>query len=384
MKKQLCEEKKQGRIRVLAVLAAAAAICTIAFDYIGISGNIESLQGESWMIAPWGVVSVPPRWFLLGCLFGTLLALCCYAIYCIKTQQKRYGRLLLWLFFAFWVNMLCLPGSEILVYMTAVVGGLFAFANVPPAIGKAITQKLALQNPEKQVSPEFIRQQLWRMEWVDLFPLKRILVACAWLACPIIAMIGMIAHHKAATGGMGVVLLLLVAAALTARKAWDYVTTPCHCVPILNKVFSKQEIEHLLRTEVFELYPFENKTLQEYVPILISDNWVFAEGLLVSRKLLISAAVCSIGISGRISQQKSRIEFLYLDGNRFVTHKAAIHLKRAQYSEIKQVLKHCCKAPTSGTTKSTEEMFNAILHEIEDRKEKLWYLLTHDTSDFSV
>ncbi len=171
---------------------------------------------------------------------------------------------------------------------------------------------------------------------------------------------------------------------LTAKKVWGYVTTPYHCVPVLNKVFSKQEIEHLLQAEVFELYSFENKTLQEYVLVLISDNWVFVEGLLVSRTLLISATVRSIGIGGRISQQKSRLEFSYLNGNQFVTHKTALYLNRAQYSEIKQVLKQCCKAPVpaSGTTKSAEEMYNAILPEIEDHKSKLWYLLTHDISDF--
>ena len=110
---------------------------------------------------------VPP-WLAVWNTVGFVLL----GIYRIKTQQKSYGKLVLWLFLAFCANTLCLPGSEVLVYMTVVVGGLFAFANVPPAIGKAITRKLALQNSEAQDSPEFIRQQLRRMEWICLFPLN--------------------------------------------------------------------------------------------------------------------------------------------------------------------------------------------------------------------
>ncbi len=273
MKEQQGEQKKQGLLFPLATLATISAVCMAFFDYAGISGNIKILQHESLILTPWGLFSIPPHWFLYGWLCGTLLVLCSYGIYRLKTQQKRYGMLACFLFLALWMNVLCYPGSELFWCMTVFVSGLFAFANIPPAISRTITIGLLSQNSEIGDATVLSQKQLHRMEWIRFFPLKRGLAAFIWLLFPIIAIKGMIVfHHEPRSAMINIILLLLSVAILTARKAWRYVTTPCHCVPVLNKILSRQDIEQLLQEENFELYPFEDEELKKYMPVLVSKN----------------------------------------------------------------------------------------------------------------
>ena len=381
MKKQQCEQKGF----LLAALTAVSAVCMAFFDYAGISGNIEFLQGKSRILTAWGLVSVPPRWFLYGWLCGTLLVLCSYGIYRLKTHQKRYGMLALWLFLAFWVNVLCYPGFGFLEYMTLIVGGLFAFANIPPAISRAITRSLVSQNSEREDAKVFSQKQLRRMEWVCFFPLKRGLAACVWLVCPIIAIMGIIAFCREPEAGLlGIILLLLTVAILTARKAWRYVTTPCHCVPVLNKTLSKLDMEQLLQGEQFELFPFEDEELQKYMPVLVSENWMFVEGLLISRKLLLGGTVLRNPVtSGGINRKECRLVFSYLNGSQIKTRKTSLYLERERYDEIKKALAQIAPVsiPRPNASPSIAEKYNAILPEMQDPKEKLRYLLTHDISD---
>ncbi len=385
MKKQRCELNKQGFILPLSVLAAVSAACMVFFEYAGISGNIEFLQGKSLMLTPWGVFSVPPCWFLCGWLSGTLLVLSSYGIYRLKTQQKRHGILVLGLFLAFWVNVLCGPKSGVLWFMTALVGGLFALANIPPAIGRAITRGLVSRNSEIDDAQAFSSRQLRRMEWVRFLPLKRFFAAAMWLSCPVIAIMGIIAfYHKPEAGTLGVILLLLAVAALTARKAWRYVTTPCQCVPVLNKVLSRQSIEQLLQGEKFELFPFEDEDMKKYMPVLVSENWMFVEGMLISRKLLLGGTVqCTAVTSGGINRKASRIVFSYLNGIQFQTRKTSVYLERERKDEMKKALVQIAQVsiPLSCAQTSIAEKYNAILPEIQEPEEKLRYLLTHDISD---
>ncbi len=385
MKKQRGESRKQGFILPFAVLAAVSAACMAFFDYTGVSGNIEFLQGESLVLTPWEVIAIPPCWFLCACLFGALLVLCNYWIYRLKTQQKRYGLLVLWLFLAFWVNVLCYFKSVFLVGMTLIVGGLFAFANIPPAIGSAITKGLVSQNSDIEDVQAFSQWQLRRMEWVCFFPLKKVLAASAWIFCLTIAIVGMLAfHHEPEVELLGVILLLLAVATLTARKAWRYVTTPCHCVPILNKELSKRDIEQLLQGEIFELFPFKDEELQKHMPVLVSENWMFVEGLLISRKLLLGGTVDRDSVtSGGINRKASRLGFFYLNGIQFQTRKTYLYLTGERYDEMKKAMVQIAQVPipVSRAQTSIVDKYNAILPEIQDPKEKLRYVLTHDISD---
>lgn len=382
MKKQLSKCAQQGLVCLLCALAAGSAACMIFFDYAGISKKFPSLQ-SSWAPALQGRVPIPPLWFLCGWLCAGVLVLCGYGIYRLKTQKKRYGMLALSLFLAFWVNVLCLPGSGLLVCMTLIVGGLFALANIPPALGRAIAQSLAAGNSEQEDALAFARRQLRRMEWVRFFPLKRALAACVWLVCLALAVMGLTAFYRQAEADLLVTALLLLAAAvLTAPKVWRYAAAPCHCVPVLNKALSRQEIEQLLQKEKFERFLFEDADLQKGMPVLVSENWMFAEGALISRKLLLRGSVLSNTVtSGGINRRASRLAFLYLNGAQFKTRKTALYLGQGQRcAEMKKALAQIAGLSLSAscTAADAEKKYDAVLPEIRDPKEKLRYLLSHD------
>lgn len=379
------QQKKQGFIFSLAVLAVISAGGMVFFDVAGIRGNIDFLQESSQIFAALGIASALPRWFLFGWLSGTLLVLCGYGIYRLKTQKNRCGMLALGLFLAFWLNALCYAGSAFFLYMTLVVAGLFALANIPPVVASTITKGLVTQASTSDDAVFSGRRQLCRMEWVDLFPLKRFLVACIWICCPTFAIMGMIAsYRKLESDSLAVILLLLAVAALTARKVWKYVTTPYHCVPVLNKVFSRQEIEQLLIGENFTEFPLEDESLQKHMPILVSEHWMFVEGMLISRQLLLGGTVLQDAVTvGGINRRSSRLVFFYLDGSEIRTHKTGLYLTGEKSVKIKKALDRIThiSIPSSCNRSSIAEKYHTVLPEMQDPKEKLWYLLTHDISD---
>lgn len=379
------QHKEQAFMLSLAVLMTISAVCMVFFDVAGICGKIDFLQDSSRIFAAFGVSSALPRWFLFGWLSGTLLVLCGYGIYRLKTQQKRKRMLVLGLFLAFWLNALCYSESAFFLYMTLVVVGLFAMANIPPAVGSAITKGLVTQDSTSDDAAFFSRRQLCRMEWVCLFPLKRFLAGCMWIFCPAFAIMGMIAsYRKPDADSLAVILLLLAVPALTASKVWQYVTTPCHCVPVLNKLFSRQEIEQLLMGENFTEFPLEDASLKKHMPVLVSDHWMFVEGMLVSRQLLLGGTVLRDAVTvGGINRRSSRLVLFYLDGSKIRTHKTGLYLTGEKSEEIKKALDQIARIsiPSSCSQSSIAEKYHTILPEMQDPKEKLRYLLTHDISD---
>lgn len=379
------QQKKSVFLVSLVVLTVTLTGSTLFFDLVGMCGNIDFLQETSWLFAALGVSTSLPRWFLFGWLSATLLVLCWYGVYRQKAHKKRYGMLVLGLFLAFWVNALFYSKSVFFLYMTLVVVGLFALANIPPAVACAATKHLATQNVPNGDTELFGRQQLRRMEWVHLFPLKRFLAGCLWMSCPIVAIMGMVANTQTPKADfVAVILLLLVISALTARKAWRYVTAPCHCVPVLNELFTKQEIEHLLLGESFAEFPLADERLQNHMPILVSENWMFVEGVMISRKLLLGGTVLQNAATvGGNFRRSSRLVFYYLDGSEIRTHNTSLYLTDEKSRVIKNALDQIAHTSIHWTCNQPliAKKYAAILPELNDVKEKLWYLLTHDSSD---
>lgn len=379
------QPKKPILIFSLAVLAVVSAGCMIFFDVVGMRGTIDFLQGNFRIFTAFGMSSPLPRWFLFACLSGTLLVLCGYGLYQLKAQQKRYGLLILGLFLAIWLNFLCYAESVFFLAMTLVVAGLFALANIPPAIRNAITKYFATHGSTDGATTSSCGRQLSQMEWVRFFPLKRILAGCIWLFGLAFAIMGMIAtYQRPDANSMAVFLVLLAVTALTARKVWRYVTTSCHCVPVLNQIFSKQEIEQLLMGETFTEFPLEDADLQTHMPILVSERWMFIGGLLISRQLLLGGTVLRrIATSGGTYRRSSRLIFFYLNGSKIQTHKTDFYLDPENAPAIKKALTQIAgiSIPSSCNQALIEETYHAVLPELQDPKEKLRYLLTHDISE---
>lgn len=376
MEKKALSEKEKYLTIVLCILGTVSALYMGICHYVGLFGKMEYFQYQ-FMIVTGNDILFRPRWFLHSVFAGGLLVLCIYGVYRIKTKKKRYGMLILWLFLSYWINLLFTPGSGMMWVMTVVIGGMFIFANVPPMIGRVITRNLTFKATDlEKDQEELCRRKLRQAEWICFFPLKKILAAGAWLFCLFVVFAGIITFlQEPNPEDIWYTILFLVIAAFTAKKVCRYVFTPYRCIPAFNKIFSREELQTLLKGERFEPVSFENEDLQKYMPVLFSENWVVLEGMLISRKLLLTAGIYS-------GKKFSYIWCRYLDGKRFKTRGTYLHLHGKRNEEMGKVLSQIPRIdfPDVHPDKIAER-YGELFSEKKDSKEKLWYLLTHDTSE---
>lgn len=376
MEKKALSEKEKYLTILLCVVGTALALYIGICHYMGLFGKMEYFQHQL-VIAAGSDVLFCPRWFLHSVFVGFLLVFCIYGIYRIQTKKKRYGMLILWLFLSWWLNLLFTPGSAMVWVMTVIIGGMFAFANVPPMIGRMLTRSLICEASDlEKDQEELCRRKLGKAEWICFFPLKKILAAGAWLFCLFVVFAGMIVFFRERrTEDMWYTILFLAIAVFAAKKVWRYVLTPYGCIPVLNRIFSRKELQTLLKGERFEPVSFENDDLQKYMPVLLSENWALLEGIIISRKLLLTVRI----YSGR---KVSYIKCRYLDGKRFSTRTTYLHLYGKRSEEMGKVLLQIPRIdfPEDCPDKIAER-YGELFPEKKDSKEKNWYLLTHDVSE---
>lgn len=383
MKIQLTEQKKNSLRMTFAILAAAFLTYTAICGYAGISGNIEFFQNEVVHFSRHWWLRHYPYWFIHGTLSGMLAVLCLYVLYRLKSSKKRYGTLILCLLIPYFVNVLFDPGSEnfrvIAIAMGLFIGLMFAMANLPGMIGRAIIDRFVLQMPAPEETPEmFCKRKLHQIEWIRFIPLKKVLIGGLWSAAVVFGFLGIAAFcDDPQLDFLMTSCLFLFVAVFTARKAWRYIKTPYHCVPILNKELSCEQIESLMQNEQLERISFEDEVLHKHMPILVSENWALVEGLLVSRKLVFRGDV----VRGGRERRGSRIRFTYLNGEEFRTRTTDIYLDGEDARSIQDELYRIAGGdfPIRSPQK-IKQKYASILPELQDPKEKLWHLLSCDTS----
>lgn len=367
------------------VFAALAVVCLAYMavcDYAGLSGKIEYYQKEFLHVSrSFGFVEYP-YWFIHATVSGTLAVIFLYALYRMKSSKKRYISFIICLFIPYLVNAQFQPNSEglrfITLFIALFVAAMFALANIPGVVDRAITKQLIFRASDLEYdNEERFKKRLNQLEWLRFYPLKKALIGLLWLACFALGIMGVAAYFKELeTDFLLIALLFLAVAAFTAGKAWRYIKTPYHCVPVLNKVLSKTEIQSLLQGEKFEAVSFENEDLQKYTPILISENWAVIEGLLVSRKL-----VLRMGVDSGVPPERRlyRIEVTYLNGEHFKTRPTDIPLVNQLADEMQAVLYDV--AGIHFPVRPYEEImqkYKEILPEMKNPHDKLWHLLTND------
>ena len=378
-------EKKKKVLRIIfLILAVAAAIYMCIGIYFGLTGKNEYFQYEFWSVA-FRKVWVHPRWFLHSVAAGMALILCLYGYYRTKSEKKHYVALGFCMLIPYFGIGLLTTGAPLLLLMTIFIGGMFAMANLPGKIGRSLTYKLlAAQEHLEADAEKFAEKQLRTMEWIRCFPLKRVLIAGMWIFCPVMGILGIVSFLKVPdTDSLWVIPLLFVVAALTAKKAWRYILTPYHCMPVLNHILSKEQMKKLLVGEHFREVSFEDEDLKKYVPVLVSENWALIEGILISRKLAISLYIDAI-VS--ISRRSSRIKGMYLNGETFCTRTTDLYLGGKYSGEMPEKLEEICQIHFLNRAWMTRqepirEKYLTILPEISDERQKIWHLLTEDISD---
>ncbi len=377
-------KKKKVLRGIFLILAVAAAIYMCIGIYFGWTGKNEYFQYEFWGVA-FRKIWVYPRWFLHSTAAGMILVLCLYGIYRTKSEKKHYVMLGFCLLIPYFGIPLLVGEAFFLLYLIVFIGGMFAMANLPGKIGRALTYKLLAEQERFQTDMEgSAEKKLKRIEWIRCFPLKKVLIGGMWFFCPVMGLLGIVSFFKVPeTDSLWVILLLFAVAALTAKKAWRYMLTPYHCMPVVNNILSKEQMQKLLVGEHFREVSFENEDLKKYVPILLSENWALIEGKLISRRLAVSV---SIEYSISVSRRSTGIKGMYLNGEKFRTRATDIYLGGKYADEMTEKLKeiqqiHFLKSIGILRQEPIREKYGTILPELQDERSKMWYLLTEDISD---
>lgn len=172
-----------------------------------------------------------------------------------------------------------------MMYGIIAVALIFILANLPQYIRKQLTEKIADESSKAKENLQTSQLNfLTKIEWLRFYPLKKILLALLWLFCLYGAVRGIFVTFNNPRGAfIFFTVLFWFITIFTARKIWRYIKLSYHCVPVLNHIKAKEELQELLQGECFEKVMFQNSLLQKYFHVLISENWVVMDGRLFSR-----------------------------------------------------------------------------------------------------
>ena len=96
--------------------------------------------------------------------------------------------------------------------------------------------------------------QLKKLEWQRLYPVKKLLFLGAWLFCAFIfaaAIILLVRDGNRENLWLG--MLCGIAAFVMSCPMIKYIRISYHCMPYFNRIFTKCELEELVKNENFIL-----------------------------------------------------------------------------------------------------------------------------------
>ena len=252
---------------------------------------------------------------------------------------------------------------------------IFILANLPDFFGRWLTKRLAFQSSQIQNTPQKTLQYL---EWIRLYPLKKVVIALLWLFCLYASVRGIyISYLTRRINFLWITVFFIVLTIITARKALRYLQTPCHCAPILNHRLSKESLQELLENEVFELVTFQDRLLKKYVAVLLSQHWAVIDGTLISKNL----AYYGYFAHDTLGIKSTHIKITYLNGESFYLRSSGVYRDGLAAVEMSRVVENIIgREMKDYKEEGIKEQFSTLpFHQSEE--EKLWYLLTHDTAE---
>ncbi len=171
------------------------------------------------------------------------------------------------------------------MYGIIVVALIFIAFNLPKYLRKKLTEQIASESSQAKNSSESSQLNfLSKIEWLRFYPLKKVSLGIIWVICLFIAVRGIfITINDPRKTFIFLTALFWFITIFTARKIWQYIKLPYHCIPVLNHTKTKEELKASLQGECFEQVLFQHSILRKYFYVLISENWVIIDGHLIPR-----------------------------------------------------------------------------------------------------
>ena len=215
---------------------------------------------------------------------------------------------------------------------------LFLIVNLPIYTRKYLTQSIANYCARKQGQGVQINC-LSRIEWLRLYPLKKVCLVLLWGICLWIAVGGTILTIRDSRRTYVLLTAIFWIITLTSLyPLWKYICLPYHCAVVLNKTQSKQELKAALQGECFEKVNFEHKSLSRDFYVLMSKNWVVIDGYMIPRHGIEKIYYLHEPPFVRHEQ----IQFVFSNGETFFLHSDGSPDNELRQKEIANLLHQIC------------------------------------------
>lgn len=211
-------------------------------------------------------------------------------------------------------------------------------------------------------------KQLKIMEWKKLYPIKKIVLMVVWLFMTFLWVAGIVVffrNHGIDNLLIGIVFGIGAIASFCPIKR--YIFTTYHCVPCLNSILTKDELEELLEGETFVSISDQDHRIDK-CPLSLSENWISAKGRLFAKNLLI-AAYPEV-TSSLIGRATTPMVFMYMTGD-VINVDLEINLSAEQRRLLKQYLLHDLEIVSKELApKQVEEISNIVKEQYQFLKEE--------------
>lgn len=158
-----------------------------------------------------------------------------------------------------------------------------------------------------------------RIEWIRLYPLKKLILFLLWLFCLFISVtasyVYFFAFRMYDSEDVAYIALFYILTAATFFPVMKYIVRSYHCMPYLNKILPEKEIDSLMEREKFQQVLFSEEYLDTYVPIYKSADWLVVRGTVISRKLTVMAHM-NYGYSSDKRHPHTWLEIYYVNGKK--------------------------------------------------------------------
>lgn len=211
--------------------------------------------------------------------------------------------------------------------------------------------------------------QLKKLEWQRLYPVKKLLFLGAWLFCVFIfaaAIILLVRDGNRENLWLG--MLCGIAAFVMICPMIKYMRITYHCMPYFNRIFTKCELEELVKNEKF--YPIENTMDKKVLGLLKSGiHWLYAGDRLISKDLAIFG--WAEGSSSLNGKAVTPVFFIYMTGEVIkIDLGSKIHIKEIEnYNQY--LWKKFQIIPRITVGEQREHIVNVFARQFQELKENL-------------
>ena len=374
------EKRKLSGKTILKLTGALLALGYFGFClYAGITGKFPGMHRKQHVMR-FGDLK---NW-VSGGMSAVMIAVFCInsAINDLNLQKKRKKSSTP--FFFIMLLLLSLPlllesyldiGWIGIALYAGIAAFLFGIAWIPQILNQWISRRLLREKPMSG------KQQVWIIEWIHFYPLKKLLILGIWGFGVVLVLRGIwvTATGKLEMDGDLFLFLLVVAVLVVAlfQKMRRYICTSYPNLPVLNQILNRKQLEQLLEGEHFEPIVFEDAAMKQYLEIYRSQNWMLIGGKLLSKKL-------ALWVTMNRSRNDTSLNVLYLNG---MTAKAKVNLelRENRYEEFIPVLRELIGHEESlklyGKEEQMAEKFASYFSNCNSEQERIASFLTRDITE---